>query len=205
MVSYDVINQIITLTVPGEILSRVVNDVVRANGTRRFQIPRAAHTSDFGPKRLRNLHRKRPHTAGRTIDENLLPGLDPSLIAKPLQSGDRSHRDGGSFLKRNIGWFQRQSVFTSGCILGESTRAASKHLIPGMKPRYLAANGFHPPGDINAHSRVFRFAQPPKQAGDTTFHAMPVRGVGGRRMNPNQHLTVAGSRFLHILELKNIR
>jgi hypothetical protein len=76
-----------------------------------------------------------------------------------------------------------------------------------LKLRGVGANGFHPPGEVSADSLVFWFAQSFPQADKErcASHTMPVHRVCGRRMNPHQYVTVLGSRFLHLFELKNIR
>src|ERR1700693_1114964 len=89
------------------------------------------------------------------LHQNLLPGLDLSLIAKTLQRGDCRHRDRGSFLKRTIRRFQRHCVFRNRCVLGTTSRLCPEHLISWLKLGYVVANGFYSSGDIIAESRVF--------------------------------------------------
>src|SRR5216683_897389 len=125
-ISHRIVNHVVMLPIFGEIFLRVINDVVCANRADHLQIPCATHASDCGPERLGDLHRKRPHPTRRTIHQNLLPGVDLSLIAKTLQSSECRHRDGGSFLKRTLRRFQRHCVFRNRCVLG-ATRADRTH------------------------------------------------------------------------------
>jgi hypothetical protein len=57
-------------------------------------ISRAAHASHFSSERFGNLHRKRTHTTRRTINQNLLPWLNLSFIAKTL----RGKKEGSSVM-----------------------------------------------------------------------------------------------------------
>src|SRR6267154_4720266 len=93
-------NQIVTLPIFREIFPTVINDMVRANGSRGGHIPRAAHRSNFSPERFRNLDRKRTHTTGRAIDQNLLASPDVSLVTKTLKGGDCRHWYGCCVPKR---------------------------------------------------------------------------------------------------------
>ncbi len=85
-----------------------------------FLVLHTAVTSS--PERFGNLHRKRPHTTTRTINQHLLSGLNLSFRAQALQGGDCRERDGRCFLECHIGWFQRQCIFTRTHILGKSAK-----------------------------------------------------------------------------------
>jgi hypothetical protein len=122
----------------------------------RFRVLHTPVTSV--PERLGNLDRKRAHAAGCAVHENLLTGLDPPGIAKTLQGGECRHGDGGSFFEREIDRFQRQSVFSSRCKLGKTTRGGPKDLIPWLKLRHVVAYCFHLSGDVRAEPRVFWLA-----------------------------------------------
>src|SRR2546426_10135822 len=100
MISVNSKNQVIPLTISGEIFLSIINDMVCPNRAHYVQIPRAAYGGDFSPKRFGNLHRKRTHTTTRTINQNLLPWLNLSFIAQALQGGESRLRDGCCFLKR---------------------------------------------------------------------------------------------------------
>ena len=77
-------NQVIPLPISGEICLRVINDMVCTNRAHDVHISRAAHGSDFGPERFGNLHGKRTDTSRRTINQDLLPLLNVSFVAKAL-------------------------------------------------------------------------------------------------------------------------
>src|SRR5260370_12391010 len=99
MISVHSKNQVIPLSISGEILLRVINDLVCTNRAHYVQIPRAAYGGDFSPKRLGKLHRKRTHTTTRTMNQNLLPLLNVSFIPKALQGRESRFRYGCCLLK----------------------------------------------------------------------------------------------------------
>src|SRR6266568_2292956 len=88
MISVNSKNEVIPLPIFGEIFLGVINDPVCTNRAHHVHIPRAAHASDFSPKRFGNLHRKRTYTTRRTINQDLLSWLNLSFSAKALQGCD---------------------------------------------------------------------------------------------------------------------
>ena len=169
---------------------------------------RAAHAGDFSPKRFGNLHGKRPHAPGRTVNQNLLPWLKLSFVAQALQSGERRHGN-GRCLPRTIGWPVSVLISFHPHTHTRQTppSVSSKHLIPWQKLCDVFANRFNPPRDVGAEPRVFGFEKALRQAGQEWLasHAMPVQGICGCRMNFHQHLVILGSRFFYLCELKHVR
>src|SRR5258707_13204783 len=88
MISVNSKNEVIPLPNFGEIFLGVINDMICTNREQHVHIPRAAHGSDFSPERFGNLHRKRPHTTTRTMNQHLLSWLNLSFSAQALQGGD---------------------------------------------------------------------------------------------------------------------
>src|SRR6266581_8933850 len=178
MISVNSKNEVIPLPIFGEIFLGVINDPVCTNRAHHVHIPGAAHASDFSPERFGNLHRKRTHTARRTINQNLLPWLNLSLIAETLQCSDCRNRDGRSLLKRYIGRFQRQSIFSGTRVLGKGSIARAEHLVVRFELRYIFANRFNPPRYVSANFRAFWFQKPSAhESGNERFtsHQMPVK------------------------------
>ena len=69
--AYHIKNHIIGLTVFGEILLSVINDLVCANRAQHVQFPCAVHGRHLSPKVLGKLYRKRPDTSPGTINQDL--------------------------------------------------------------------------------------------------------------------------------------
>ena len=164
MISVHSKNQVIPLPIAGEIFLRVINDMVCTNRAHSVQIPRAAYGGDFSPKRFGNLHRKRPHTTTRTINQHLLPFLNVSFIAKALQGGDCRLGYGCCFLKRYSGRFQDQCIFRNKYIFGKTAKTilgcVSEYLITWLKLFDISANCFNPSRNVRSEYGVFRFEKP---------------------------------------------
>src|SRR3972149_10384591 len=137
MITVNGKNQVVILPVSGEIFLGVINHVVCPNGARHVQIPRAAHGGHLSPERFGKLYCKRTHSARGALDQNLLPGPDPSSVADTLQSSERRHRHGRCFLERFIGRLQRQISFSGKDILGKSAPSTSEYLIAWAKLLYV--------------------------------------------------------------------
>src|SRR5271170_8435228 len=102
MIPYGVEKKAVTLPTRGEILLRVVNDPICANGSNHVHIPCTAYAGHICAKRLSDLHSERTHASRCTIDQDLLPRLNPSLIAQTLQSGECRNRHTSRLFKRPV-------------------------------------------------------------------------------------------------------
>jgi hypothetical protein len=85
MVSDAVEDHVVRLPARGEVLARVIDHAIRANGPHEVQIPCAADPGNVRTKRLGDLHREGPDATGSTVDQDSLPRPDPPLVAKTLQ------------------------------------------------------------------------------------------------------------------------
>src|SRR6266851_7348281 len=102
MVRHEVEDHVVMLAVAGEILSRVINDLVGADGPDHFHIPRTANAGNLSAKRLRDLDSERTHASGGAIYQDLLAGLNLSLVAQTLQRGESRHRRRSRLLERHV-------------------------------------------------------------------------------------------------------
>src|SRR5207244_9011370 len=87
-------DQVVTLSAPGEVLSRVIDDMIGAYRSDQLHVCGAANGGHVGSERLRDLDREGAHASSRTVDQDLLPSLQLSDVAKRLQCGHS--RDGDS-------------------------------------------------------------------------------------------------------------
>src|ERR1700687_1754174 len=101
MVRHEVENQIVMLSTFREILSGVINDVICADGSDHFNVPRTANARNFSAERLGYLHSERTHASRRTVNQDLLPRLNLPL-AKALQGGASRQRYRSRLLKRRV-------------------------------------------------------------------------------------------------------
>ncbi len=84
-------DQVVTLSLPGEIFSGVVDHMVSPQGAGLLHIARAAHGSHLGAEGFGDLHGEGPHPAGCAVDQHLLPRPYLTFIAQTLQGGDARH------------------------------------------------------------------------------------------------------------------
>src|SRR5438270_4935534 len=92
MVTNEIEDQVVTLGAVREIFLSVVNHVIGSDGADKIDIARATNTGDFRAERFRDLHRESANASGRSVDQNLLTGLNVTFVAETLQCGDG--RDG---------------------------------------------------------------------------------------------------------------
>jgi hypothetical protein len=69
----------------GAILLGVINHAIRAKRSNEVHVSRTAHPRHISAEPLGDLYRERAHATRGTVDQDLLPGLNPALIAKTLQ------------------------------------------------------------------------------------------------------------------------
>src|SRR5260370_37124282 len=113
--------QIILVSIFSEVFLGVINDMVCAKRAQQVQLAGVIHPSHLSPVEFGKLHCKRTGAATGTINQNLLPWLDLSFIANPLQGDHCRLRDGRYFLECHTGWFESQGFFTDADILGKYT------------------------------------------------------------------------------------
>src|SRR5258708_24019898 len=135
MVPDAIEDHVISLGAPGEIVGRVVHDMVCTYLANEVHIPRAAYTGHFGAERSGDLHRERAHTARRTVDQNLLPRLNLAFVAKALKSGQPRYRYGRRLLEGKIGGLQGQTSFRRAHILGECAPTCAYYQISWFQSR----------------------------------------------------------------------
>src|ERR1041384_623343 len=129
MIPVSAKNQVIPLSAFCEILLRIINDMVCADGESHLQISCATNGGDFSAERFRNLHRESTDTAPRTINQHFVPRLYASNIPKRLQCGQRRHRCSGCLLERYVNRLHRQSILPTTHKLGKTSLTTSVNLI----------------------------------------------------------------------------
>src|SRR6187399_1566897 len=104
----------------GDVVLRVVDNVIRADLANHVQILRAAYGGNLSAERLGDLHGKRANAARCPVDQNFLSGLDLSLVAQRLQRGYRGDRHGSGLLESYIGRLQHDvAVLANRDVLAE--------------------------------------------------------------------------------------
>src|SRR5215211_1607413 len=201
----DVEQQVVAPVAPGEVLTRVVDDVIGAERSREVDVPRAAHAGHLRSERPGDLHGERAHAARRAVDQHLLPRLDLPLVAEALQGGERRDGHGRRLLEREAGGLRRDSD-ANVHVLGEGSGPAAEDLVTGPELRDVLADRFHRPREVDAEPALPRLAEPDLRACDVrrAGHAVPVGGVDRGRADSHQHAVVGELRLVDLPELEDV-
>ena len=116
-----------------EVVACVVDGVGRADRSDQVRLRRAAHAGDFRSERLGQLHRKCSHASRLADDQDLLPRLSRSHVAKTLEGGDSGGGHGRSLLKGKVCRLRRKPVLSSTGVLGKGAVAGAEHLITRLE------------------------------------------------------------------------
>src|SRR6266852_7954283 len=219
MVPNAVEKEVVTLPTFGEILLRVINDPICADGSDHVHVPRTAYAGHLCAERLGDLHSEGTHASRRTVNQDLLPRLNVSLVAKTLQCGECRHRCRSCLFKRHAIRLHDQCRLGSTHILGKgpladpdfNTRSLrvsdtqTEHCVAWFELRYVPANRFDLAGHINAQSCDLWFAQAGHYASDVrrASHEVPVKWIDGSRANLDQDFVVLGNGLFDIRDLDN--
>ena len=201
-------DDVIRLAVLGEVFPRVVDNPVRANRPDDVSIPRAADGCDVCSECSGNLHRKRADAARRTIDQDILPRLHPSVVANGLERGEGGHGHGRGCLKGHVeGFAHDRSVLRETHVLGEGSRSATEYLVAGPQLRNAFANRFNGPGEVNAQHFEFRF-QAAGQHARGILHSRQreeINRIYRRGVNAYQYAVIRDARLVDFRHPEDIR
>ena len=196
----DVGDQVVALPLAGEVDARVVEHAVGAERTRLLDVARAADGGHVRPERLRDLDGERPDAAGGSVDQHPLTGLEPAVIAQPLergQSGD-PHRRG--LLERDVR--RLPDDVGRAHVLGEGAVPAAEHLVAGREVGHVLPHGLHDSREVGAEEWALR--PPHAVAGDGTQEArpatqlMPVGLVERARAHADEDAVVRQDRLIDL-------
>nr|WP_297413925.1 hypothetical protein [Cryobacterium sp.] len=139
----------------GEILRRVIDDVMGAEGTHEVDVAGAADRGDLGSEHSRELHRERPDATGCPVDEHGVSWPHSCGIPQTLKrrgAGD-GHRRGG--LEGDRGGLAGDQALRRDGVLRETPRAhlrehlvADRETVHGRSHRFDHARGI-PTADQN--------------------------------------------------------
>jgi hypothetical protein len=131
-----------------------------------IHIPCTAYAGHICAERLGDLHGERSHASRCTIDQDLLPRLNPSLVPKTLQSRESRNRGTSRLLERHVIRFHDQSRFhelrrlAGTRIFGKCSAACAEHRVAWFELRYVPAHRFNLASHINAELFDLWLAQP---------------------------------------------
>src|SRR5919112_1348526 len=142
---HDIEYQIVLFSVLGEIFLCEINDMVCAKRAYEILLAGVIHPGHLGPVHFGKLDCNRTGTTTGAINQNLLPWLELSFIANPLQGYHCRLRDGRCFFERHARWFRCQAVFRRTDILGKTTQTpqdVAEDFIPRSKSPDVSASHF---------------------------------------------------------------
>src|SRR5712692_9621065 len=205
MVTNAVENQVVTFRSFGEIPLGVIDEPICADGSDHVHISSAAHPGYICAERFGDLHREGTHASRRTVNQNLLPRPNLSLVAKTLQCGERRDRYRSCLLERYVIWLHGQCRLGSRHILGKGPTARAEHFVAWFELSYVSAHCFHLAGHIAAQAGVLWFAQPSHYANHVRPAAEePVKWIHGSRADFDQNFIVTRGGFFNLFTLENI-
>src|SRR5438309_9014077 len=144
MIPNKVEDQIITLIGFSEIFVGVVDHVICADRAYQIEIPRTTYAGHLGAERFSYLHRKGPNAARRSVNQDLLPWLNLSLIAKTLQRRDCRHRHRSSLLKCHVSRLQHySSIRETTYVLSQGSVFAAEHVVAWLEHCDVLTNRFN--------------------------------------------------------------
>src|SRR5439155_7761736 len=124
------------------------------------EIASAADAGHLSAICFRNLDRKRANTARCAVDQNLLPGLQLSFIAQPLQRRNRRNRRGARFLERDVRRLEdNRAIVTNADVFCKRTGFRAKHFVTRFERGYVFADRFNSASEVSTGSRESRFTQ----------------------------------------------
>src|SRR6266404_6823418 len=142
MVRHEIENHVVKFSTFREILSGVINDVICADGADHFNVPRTANARNFRAELPGDLHSERSHPSCRTVNQDLLPRLNLSLVAKALQGGESGQGYRSRLLERRVDRFHDQCRLGGICILGKGPAAQAEDRVARLELRYVTADRF---------------------------------------------------------------
>jgi hypothetical protein len=193
----------------GEVLGRVVDDAGGAERAHELQVPGAAHAGDLRAERRGDLHGVAADAAGRAVDQHPVPGPRLADPADSAQRGGGRHRDRRSLLEREALRLGHEEFGPAAGVFGERARAEADNVLAGAQSAHVRADRLHPVGRVDAGHPgpgpgQSGAAHEPRDVGIAAQH-VPVVGVEGRGVNPDQHVIGSDPGRLRIGEPQDVR
>src|SRR6266511_6104220 len=154
----DVEDQVIAIHTVGEVLLRVVDDMVGADGADEIDLPSAAHAGDLRSEGFRKLHRAGSDASGGPDNQHLLARLDvPGL--QTLNGGQPGDCNDCSLLEADSGWFVDELVLSGGRVLGEGPPSDAEHLVARPEPGHAGSHLDDRASDVQPWDALLRTAE----------------------------------------------
>src|SRR5437016_11624452 len=192
----------------GEVLPRVVDDVIRAEGANHVDVLGAAYAGHFRTERLGDLHGEGTDTPRGAVDQDLLSGVNVSLVAQSLQRGDGRDRHRSRLLESHTGRFQRDGAsLPDGDVLGERPISSAEYLVARLETRDALADRLDRSGKVDAEAWVVRVSEAVVHAHEVrgAFELVPIERIDRGRMHSDQDFVVLRGGLRDVLIPHDIR
>ena len=114
-------DQVVAASGPGEVLPRVVDDAAGAERAHELQLLCVVNPGDLGPGQLGQLHGVHARATAAAVDQDLLPGLNLSLVPDALPGDGSRLRQGRGLLVSQASRHRRQRGLRHADVLREPT------------------------------------------------------------------------------------
>lgn len=198
-------HQVVPFRPFGEVVTRVIDEVVGADPTDQVELLSAAHPGHLGAHRLGDLHGEAADPAAGAGDQHPLPGADAGDVAQRPERGEAGHRHGRGLLEREARGLGSQVLGRGDRVLREGARArpdVAGDLVAGAQVRHARAHGLDHAGEVGAAHAGSRPAEA-EGGTDDVGHAGEAGDVGRvhrRGADPHEHLAVAGDGPLDLVQ-----
>src|SRR4051794_30640653 len=206
-VAADVENDVVAVLAGCEVVGGVVDEVIGAEGADRVELRGAAHAGDLGSERLGDLDGESSHAARRADDQDLLPGLDPSVVANRLEGGKCGDGNRSRLLERQLRWLVRELVRSGACVLRERRLANAEHGVARRESGHAGADRLDRPREVAARVAVLRPAKAESRQADgigQAGHHVPRASVNTGRMHPHENLVLSDHGPVDILDPQDV-
>src|SRR5712692_8932663 len=142
-----------------------------------------------------------------TFDQDLLPGLNVTFVAKTLQRCDRRHSHGARLLEGDVRRFRHDCpIRWNGHVLGVGLARPAEHLISRLKLLYVSAGRLNRPCKVSAQHCELWFHESECHAPEErpSGQGVPVPRIHGSRANSYQNIVIGDHRPVDVLQLENV-
>ena len=191
----------------GEVLARVVDEVVGTHGKHQVALGAARDAGDLGAVGLRDLDGEGADTATRADDQDALAGLYVRHVADRHEGSDTGDRRGGRLLDREARGLAQERRAGADREVGERALHDAHHLVAGGEIGDALAHRLDGAGRVTAAGvslpQLLQVGHEPREL-RLAGHEVPYVGADARGADLDAHLTGAGYGLGDVAELEYV-
>jgi hypothetical protein len=203
VVADHVDDRVVPIHAAREVLGRVVDHLVRSEGTDELDVARAADARDVRALRLCDLNRVRPDAARSAIHEH----APARTAAERLQRRHPCAGERRRLLEVDRRRLRDEMPLLAARVLGERRARRADHRVAGREFRHGAADHFDHARAVEPEAGVLRPPQPDERADDPrrAAHHVPVVRVDRRGVDADEDVVLADLRTRNLADLQPLR